>query len=273
MNCANGKSTLSACAAYCGTSNECRGFWYYDSGGHAGRCCPKTSFNYQFTRVIPGGAFYSYANPALTMNGDPHMRNMAGERFDLALAGTHIALHIPRGAKDTDIQLQLQVNVKQLEGDCDGLFATQILVAGYLLGPAQKIVFEADQFFSVAMGNEVAVHQAGTLWTLATSQEPPAGWPSQEPFDTSMKAALGFNGRPNFEISMGTLKIRVEKAKHKTYNFLNMDVTGVGDIKLPIGGILGFDGHEEASTNPKHCQTRQAKLYQSVADGFFMHVA
>jgi len=190
------------------------------------------------------------------------MTNLAGEKFDITKTGTHNALQIPQGSRGADIQLQLQVNVHQVQGDCDGLFATQVMVSGHLIGFAEKIVFEADKSFSVSVGRDLMSHKVGTLWTLVHAQVPPTGWPSHEPFDTTMKAGAAFNGRPYFEISLGAVSISVEKVGHARFNFLNVDVKGVSKLTLPIGGILGFDSHEDISIPLPHCTNHRAKLLQ-----------
>jgi len=214
-------------------------------------------------------------NDPLSIVGDPHVKNLAGEKFDITQSGTHICLHIPRGAEGGDLQLQLQTNVVQLDGECNGLFATQVMMTGYMLGSAKKIVFDATQKFSVTVGHVTTNHKLDQLWTLVHGQVPPQGWPAREPFDTTMLASTDFNGRPMFAISLGTVSIKVERARHKTFSFLNLDVKGVSELKLPIGGLLGFDSHQHASKVPTHCASRQAKLYQvrASSDDYFMRVS
>lgn len=61
-DCVNGMADVAACQAHCQTDPTCTGFWYYGAtGSPAGRCCPKATFNRDFSRVIAhsaDGGFY-----------------------------------------------------------------------------------------------------------------------------------------------------------------------------------------------------------------------
>lgn len=54
--------------------------------------------------------------------GDPHLRNIYGERFDLMRPGKHVLIHIPRRAPTANTMLHVEGDVRHLGGACEFYF-------------------------------------------------------------------------------------------------------------------------------------------------------
>lgn len=201
--------------------------------------------------------------PEADMTGDPHMKNLAGEKFELTRTGKHTALHIPRGSNDANKLYQLQLFVVERGEACaSNMFTTKIMAGGSLLGSSEHITFHADRAFTVKVDDKVTAHTSGMLWTMAHDQTPPEGWPSDEPtFTVSLRGQLTAAGRRSYELSLGAVSTRVEVVGKGQLHFLNMEIQGVSKVKLPIGGLLGMDSHVEETRGKALCENkRKVKL-------------
>jgi len=158
---------------------------------------------------------------------------------------------------------ELELYVSQKKDECHELFVTKAMVQGSLISSSrtQRLIFHTSPAFVATLGQDNIVHEIGMSRTLVNNQIPPTGWPTLEPFDTVLKAVEGVSGRPQFKITMGRVAINVERVGHNKFEFLNIEVTGVAEIRLPIGGILGADGHENVTKVPVQCHKARARLH------------
>jgi len=197
-------------------------------------------------------------------SGDPHARNLAGDKFDITRTGRHIALHVPRGAQGEELLLQVQLNVIERGSDvCERFFTNKILVQGALLGKAKSLQFSADAGFSVVVRGHTEPHKEALKkrWVFR-ERAVFENWASSKPFSSTLDASTSFEGRPLYILSLGEVTLRVELVQHKHFEFLNMEVQGLARITASIGGILGFDEYAPSNT-PVMCKNRKtARLIQ-----------
>lgn len=62
--------------------------------------------------------------------GDPHLRNVFGERFDLMRPGQHVLMNIPRGGHPEKALLRVQADARQLGGACTDMYFQQLNITG-----------------------------------------------------------------------------------------------------------------------------------------------
>jgi len=118
-------------------------FWD-DGGGGVGGCCHNsyTDTSYPgrpFTMyVCEPGANYTEpdAMPSsvgdITATGDPHLKNVFGERFDLMLPGKHVLISIPRGEAAENTNLRVEADASRLGGQCADLYFQELNITGSL---------------------------------------------------------------------------------------------------------------------------------------------
>jgi len=78
--------------------------------------------------------FYTGAAPTTTTPvsavGDPHLRNMYGERFDLFKQGKSVLISIPRGKVGKDLLLAVEADARSLGGQCADTYFQALNITG-----------------------------------------------------------------------------------------------------------------------------------------------
>ena len=72
----------------------------------------------------------SVAGNAAQAVGDPHLRNINGERFDLMQPGRHTLLHIPKGADALDTLLQVEAEARVSGSQCADMYFRELNFTG-----------------------------------------------------------------------------------------------------------------------------------------------
>jgi len=62
--------------------------------------------------------------------GDPHMKNVMGERFDLMKPGQHVLINVPRGGSVEDALLYVQADARRLGKSCSDMYFQEINITG-----------------------------------------------------------------------------------------------------------------------------------------------
>jgi len=165
--------------------------------------------------VTAGMAQSSYvsATDVASGTGDPHLRNIHGERFDLMKPGKHVLIHIPRGKSAESTLLRVQADARQMGGSCADMYFEALNVTGAWAEAKQAGGYHYSAFQSDAQ----------------TSQ-----W-----------------------VAFGKVELKIVIARtDKNVPYLNVYAKRLGQSGFPIGGLLGEDDHEDASTPADACVTR-----------------
>jgi hypothetical protein len=64
----------------------------------------------------------SVSGSPASAKGDPHLQNINGQRFDLMRPGTHVLLHIPRGADAPHVLLRVEAEVQRMGLQCGDMY-------------------------------------------------------------------------------------------------------------------------------------------------------
>jgi len=117
-------------------------FWDDGMGG-VGGCCHNSYTDASY----PGRPFTMYwcqpgdnlaptplptSSGEITATGDPHLKNVFGERFDLMMPGRHVLINIPRGEPAEKTQLHVEADASRLGGQCADLYFQELNVTGSL---------------------------------------------------------------------------------------------------------------------------------------------
>jgi hypothetical protein len=70
------------------------------------------------------------AGGGATATGDPHLKNVFGERFDLLQPGKHVLINIPRGALVESALLQVEAEARQMGGKCADMYFQELNITG-----------------------------------------------------------------------------------------------------------------------------------------------
>jgi len=118
-------------------------FWG-DGRGGIGGCCHNSYSDASF----PGRQFTMYwcvaganhtpveelptSTGEITATGDPHLKNIFGERFDLMRPGRHVLVNIPRGEPIENTYLHVEADASRLGGECADLYFQELNITGSL---------------------------------------------------------------------------------------------------------------------------------------------
>lgn len=72
----------------------------------------------------------TFAINPIAATGDPHLRNLYGERFDLMQPGNHVLVNIPRGERADGALLRVQALASRWGGACADTYFREINVTG-----------------------------------------------------------------------------------------------------------------------------------------------
>lgn len=103
--------------------------------------------------VPPAGATVTAA-----ATGDPHLRNILGERFDLMQVGRHTLIHIPKGAGTEGTLLRVDANAQSLDGSCMDMYFQEVNLTGKWADDAQAGGFKFRAADPVAAGEHRWLH-------------------------------------------------------------------------------------------------------------------
>jgi len=162
--------------------------------------------------------------------GDPHLRNVLGQRFDLMRSGNHMLMNIPLGTTpQEDALFRVMARVDRLGGHCADMYFEALNVTGHWV--------EAS-----ALGLR-GLHFSADSDPSSVNDDYMARWLKFGPVD--LKVARG-------HLPDGNVYLNVF--------FKNMKNTG-----YPVGGLLGEDDHTEVATPSAECNKRMSLLEDSAA--------
>jgi len=151
--------------------------------------------------------------------GDPHLRNIHGERFDLMRPGNHLLLDIPRGKPDWFLRVEAQV--RRMGSQCADMYFRELNITGKWVDTETKT---HGGIFLQAQGGKDKNTKLGSVGTLK-------GWNKFGPVE--LKVANGHTDQG--------------------VQYLNFYVKHLGSVGYVIGGLLGEDDHTDAATPTKSC--------------------
>lgn len=131
-------ATLSECQSNCIATSGCSHISYTLNrvdGSFYGQCLRYNACPSQLPwGGAPGASTVSYEvcpeAPTASATGDPHLRNVHGERFDLMKPGKHVLINIPRGETPDKALLHVQAGARQLGGQCTDMYFQELNVTG-----------------------------------------------------------------------------------------------------------------------------------------------
>lgn len=201
--------------------------------------------------------------PPVTVTGDPHLRNLAGEQFDVNLPGEHVLLRIPFEA-DRPVLLQVNATMKPLARASCGIYTTMVALSGDWLG-------EATVRIRPLRRNAAGDNGAGnrTEWPFSVQVTTPTSVSDWMPFADfklgqsvlrapPLETTRAFTTRIEefgdrleshafrFEVggSASPAAITISQAQHQA---LNVAMTHLDRLGLPrLGGLLGTAEHDKA---------------------------
>jgi len=260
---------------------------YYDDADFtaSGMCCggnqgygafwwqtPQTSAPTPSPTASPSSSPTSSPTPSPTASpsslqaqatGDPHVRNIKGEKFDIVNPGKHVLLQLPRSAQPHAAHLHVVADVEQVS-DCLAFYMKSVTVSGNWV--ASPLEFRAHS------GNLTL----GGLTTGASLLVGGMPVKSLQEFEDLLPTGLAEvatpktvepNSHARKRMLMLAVKLKFPAGPQLVISFMrtrdarvgnhvdHLDVAGIrlGTAKMEVGGLLGEDDHDSATAMPEEC--------------------
>jgi hypothetical protein len=213
--------------------------------------------------------------------GDPHMKNVRGEKFEVRKPGVHTFLDVPQGSTADSVLLRVDALVKAEATKCSAMFIKRVDIAGRWLGTTPPLTFsagtgpagQADRA-GLTVGNssyltveEFLSHLPPAMIKLTLPTNAFVAPTLANHHVTGMTAAMKFASGVGLKVSWVS-----ELTPHKALaSSLWVSATGLSSVREPIGGLLGIDDHYLASKPEADCGKRAGLVWgQARRDGFMV---
>jgi hypothetical protein len=198
--------------------------------------------------------------------GDPHMKNVRGEKFEVRKAGVHTLINVPQGSDADDALLRADALVESQARNaskCSGMFVTRLNIAGRWLGMTPTLTFSAGAGpAGHADGAGLKVGNSSSLTIEEFESRVPLKMAKLTlPASAVVKPTLANRHATTMTASLVLgpgvhLKVSwvLERTPDQTLaNSLWVSATGLSSVRDQVGGLLGFDDHRSASTKDPAC--------------------
>jgi hypothetical protein len=221
---------------YAGPSGDnCNG--YKDQDGHFARDTHMPAIAVWFQKALTGHG-----------HGDPHLKNIKGEDFDVMQEGQMLLLETPRHSTAENLNFAIHADIDRLGAmACGPTYITSLYVAGAWLG-------EDVEFHSGHIMDKAGVHEKHAFG-LRLARKRISHISFVEKYggkkDFPSGAVLRSVHR-GFKLKVRSLDLFVSQPKRPRI-FLDMQIKGLDTLEGEVGGLLGIDDHSEAEKLPEEC--------------------
>jgi len=226
--------------------------------------------NYCFVKQVS-----CHAPDVVSVENDPLLTNMDGQKFDVARPGEQVLIRVPRGAPDGATRLRLSANIVDMLGKCkaDHLYARAVKLTGTLLKDFNRSIKLDLKPVTDACRNASCLTQVYVGQGAPGATEDVASKYASVLSVTPMQGG----GQRIKMIVADSVTVQVDTivlfSEWISFAYFNVAVNGVRLLKEDVGGILGHDDHTLATT-PAKChdvnllETRQGPMLGSRGSRF-----
>lgn len=199
-----------------------------------------------------------------TAFGDPHIKNVRGEAFEVRRAGEHTMLSVPQGADIGNTSLRLDALMEPEAGNCSAIYIRRLVFSGRWLGDTPSLTFLAEgsspsdaAVLKVGNSSALTVAQFASLvsatmvkFTLPDKNAPVPVEANRHA--TSMAAVLKLGPGVSVKVSWASERTPSQSIARSLW----VSVAGLSSVRDPVGGLLGHDDHDIVSAPDPGCTRR-----------------
>jgi len=206
------------------------------------------------------------SNGEVNAKGDPHLANLAGEKFDINREGESTFLVLPRSVvSKTEVQLRVDARITRpsTARKCSGGYITKMWITGTAFGEEIEVSAHGQRpdgadALLVRIGEERLRNEAD--FARATHKK---GYDMKLRLDRKAIRMDHVNNRIRFAdltLSVGGTDLGFTwMTGRKRPNSLNFKAKGLGKLGKDWGGLLGRDDHYWVTQFGPECIRREAK--------------
>jgi hypothetical protein len=188
------------------------------------------------------------------VTGDPHMRNLNGEVFDLSREGEHVLIQVPAGSGEK-LEVIGTVTAFHKKRKCPTFFLTQLKMKGSMVGEEVIQIVSDPETFGVKLG------AAKEFMNIDLTKSTAAGIAQvQRCNEDNVLCRSTSPGRrtPNYANKLlvqlpSAITIVASNYASANPSFMNLAVSGL-TAQGDVGGLLGNDDHSMIVGEPG-CET------------------
>lgn len=203
------------------------------------------------------------APPPAKAVGDPHLKNMKGEAFDVHQTGNMLMLEIPRTSTPHTLDFSIRADIERFGmAKCGPTYITSLYMHGKWLGERMGGVivragFVADEGDSSTNAFGIRLDKQYHSQTDFALMNKEAG---RDKFQLADDAFVWTQGSRKFLIKINALKLLISQPARTRGEFLDLQVKGIGKLDEEVGGLLGIDDHSEEESKPHECRPQGLRL-------------
>jgi hypothetical protein len=190
-------------------------------------------------------------NAVAEATGDPHMRNLNGEIFDLSQEGEHVLIRIP---EETGAKLEVvgTVTTFHKERKCPVFFLTKLRIQGDLVGEVPLEIVASQSLFGVKQGSEFMNLNLEEPVVVGESKVQICDENNHVCRTTSPKRRTA-KYPDKLLVSLPSMAIVASNYPSANPSFLNLAVSGLPSQKN-VGGLLGHGDHSHVTAEDETCR-------------------
>jgi hypothetical protein len=204
------------------------------------------------------GEVWEDVNPLVEVTGDPHMRNLKGELFDLSREGEHVLIQIPAGSGEK-LEVTGTVSAFHKDRKCPKFFMTRLTMKGSMVGEESlQILSDADNF-GVKLGSATEFLKIDSM-SSSTGLAQVQRCNEENPLCESTNPGRRTPNYANKLLVQLPSAITLVASNYASANpsFMNLAVSGLA-AQDDVGGLLGHDDHSMVASEPE-CATSSEKI-------------
>lgn len=205
------------------------------------------------------------------VQGDPHVTNIKGEKFNILQTGNHTLVHMPQSAETErtlfDVQALITRSENQNLNRCYESWIQKVWITGRWLGETKMLEFftVADDEFNSPRTIQMRIDNLPATSPENCSKQLARFLFEVKPPETIPAKPTHFHRTivtQTVKLYIGLAVVDVSWAymltKDGGNNHLNVATSYRKGENISIGGILGLDDHTWAASIPKECKKYKA---------------
>lgn len=193
----------------------------------------------------------------LSAQGDPHVVNIQGQKFDIVSLGDVELIRYPQNASDSQAKLIITTTIDKLGAGCHDAYMKRVKMSGSWLETPVLLKDDEDTGDILVQGMKFSTSPESPQWMRKNSSNSFQLHGMETEFENTRRLSFKMAAGP-------TVVVYAQGRPHKGHGtFLNLDFRGFAQLPGSVGGILGLDSHQHELDLAKDMCKKQSAPVQN----------
>jgi len=193
----------------------------------------------------------------LSAQGDPHVVNIQGQKFDIVSLGDVELIRYPQNASDSQAKLIITTTIDKLGAGCHDAYMKRVKMSGSWLETPVLLKDDEDTGDILVQGMKFSTSSESPQWMRKNSSNSFQLHGMETKFENTRRLSFKMAAGP-------TVVVYAQGRPHKGHGtFLNLDFRGFAQLPGSVGGILGLDSHQHELDLAKDMCKKQSAPVQN----------